>query len=166
MSYKSNAAYDFSRFAPVEEPLEQEERKVQNPPAQKRKKQAAKKASVKPIAVIKGVVISLFVMLSLTSIIVGNIKIEQLSNQITSEQKQLDTEKSNAVSLNAKLEARMSMPKVVDYAENKLGLVKAQPCQIQYVQLTNKDRVEVNGNYSGIAGFFQNLFHTVLAYFN
>jgi hypothetical protein len=58
------------------------------------------------------------------------------------------------------------MQKVEDYAENKLGLVKVQPCQIQYVQLTDKDMVEVSGDSGGITGFFQNLFHSVLEYFD
>jgi hypothetical protein len=165
MSYfnKSNAAYDFSRFAPVEEPMDEEPERQREQPAPK--KQRAKKKAVKPATVVKWVFVSLFVMLSLASVIVGNIKVTQLSDQVASAQKALDTAESEQVSLNSKLESRMSMTKVEDYAVNKLGLVKVQSYQIQYVHLTNTDKVEVTDDASGITGFFKNVFNSVLEYF-
>lgn len=160
---KSNAAYDLSRFAPAEEPEEPEIEKQQKQPAPKKRK-AVKKA-VKPATVVKWVFISLFCMMSLASIMVGNIKITQLNDQISKTQKALDTEKSEQVTLNSKLEARMSMSKVEDYAVNKLGLVKIQPYQIQYVHLTDKDNVVVSSGDSGISSFFKNLFNSAKEYF-
>jgi hypothetical protein len=173
---KSNAAYDLSRFAPAEGeqnlsgrgPQKQELPELEKKELERRKakKQAAKKNAVKPATVVKWVFVSLFVMASLASIMVGNIKITRLNDQITNAQKTLDNAESKEVSLNAKLEARMSMSKVEDYATNKLGLVKVQSYQIQYVQLTDKDRVVVNGDAGGITGFFKNLFSSVLEYFS
>jgi cell division protein FtsL len=162
MSYnKSNAAYDFSRFEPVEQKKEPE--KMQKIPAPKKKQ--VKKQSVRPATVVKWVFVSAFVMLSLASIMVGNIKITQLNDEITNSQKSLDVLKSNQVSLDAKLEARMSMQKVEDYAVNKLGLAKVQPFQIEYVHLTNQDKVVVSGGGTGISGSFKNLIHSVMEYF-
>jgi hypothetical protein len=165
MSYlnRSNAAYDFSNFAPVPEPDDQKTKKDQKQPLQK--KHRAKKNAVKPGTVVKWAFISFFVMMSVGSIMVGNIKITQLNDQVANAQKALDTAKSNEVSLNAKLEARMSMTKVEDYATNKLGLVKVQSYQIQYVHLTDKDKVVVSADDPGVTGFFKKVFNSVLEYF-
>lgn len=163
MNYnKSNTAYDFSRFAPVELP--------QEPQIEQKKKASAgkktvKRQKVKPLEVVKWVFISLFVMMSLGSIMVGNIKITQINDQAAKMEKQLDTAKSEQVSLNSKLEARMSMSKVEDYAVNNLGLVKTQSYQIQYVQLTNQDKVQILGGNNSIEGFFQNVISSVEEYF-
>lgn len=163
MAYKSNVAYDFSRFAPVEIPeVPVEEPKKVNTVVKKKK---AKKQQVTPLAVIKFVFVSLFVMASLGSIMVGNIKITQLNDETDKMEKLLDTARSEQVSLNSKLENRMSISKVEDYASNNLGLVKTQAYQIQYVQLTNEDKVEILGNSGGIQGFFQNVINSIEEYF-
>lgn len=163
MSYKSNVAYDFSLFAPEEEPEQLEQQPKEQKIVKKRSKAISK--PVKPATLVKWVFVSLFVMLSLVSIMVGNIKITQLSDEITLTQKQLDTSKSVQVSLNSKLESRMSLTKVEDYAVNKLGLVKIQPYQIQYVHLTDKDKIEVSNDDSTITGFFNHVFDSILEYF-
>jgi hypothetical protein len=162
MSYnKSNAAYDFSRFEPVEQNEEPEKKQKVPAPVKKH----LKKQSVKPATVVKWVFVSAFVMLSLASVMVGNIKITQLNDEITTTQESLNVLKSNQVSLDAKLEARMSMQKVEDYAVNKLGLVKVQPFQIEYIHLTDQDKVEVTGDSTGIIGIFKNLINSVMEYF-
>lgn len=163
MSYKSNVAYDFSLFAPEEEPeVIEEQPKVKK--VVKKRKAAASKA-VKPATVVKWVFMSLFVMLSLVSIMIGNIKITQLNDEITSTQKKLDTARSVQVSLNSKLESRMSLANVEEYAVDKLGLVKVQPYQIKYVHLTDTDKVEVSEDDSGVTGFFKHIYDSVLEYF-
>lgn len=164
MSYnKSNAAYDFSNFEPAEQGLELEPVKKQKNPAPKKKQ--VKKQAVKPVTVIKWVFVSIFVMLSLTSIMVGNIKITQLDDQISKLQKNYNSIKSDQVSLNSQLETRMSMQKVEDYAVNKLGLVKVQPFQIEYVHFTDQDKVEVSSDNTGAMGSINNLIHSVEEYF-
>lgn len=163
MSYKSNVAYDFSRFAPAEMPVAPVEEPKKLKTAVKKKQ--AKKQQVRPLAVVKWVFVSLFVMASLGSIMVGNIKITQLNDETTKMEKLLDTAKSEQVSLNSKLENRMSISKVEDYALNNLGLVKTQSYQIQYVQLTNQDKVEVLGNSGGVQGFFQDVINSIEEYF-
>lgn len=160
---KSNAAYDFSNFAPEPEPDDQKTKKIQKQPTPK--KRSLKRKALRPVTVIKWAFVSIFVMMSVGSIMVGNIKITKLNDQVASEQKILDTAQSDEVSLNAKLEARMSMTKVDDYATNKLGLVKVQPYQIEYVHLTDKDKVVVNTDNSGVTGFFKKVFNSVLEYF-
>lgn len=161
MNYNnSNAAYDLTRFMP------QEQQKAEKPKQPAPVKHKLKKQAVRPAAVVKWVFVSLFVMMSLASIMIGNIKITQQNDEISSAQKNLNMVQSEQVSLNAKLESRMSMQKVEDYAVNKLGLVKIQPYQIQYIHLTDKDNVEINGNGLGITGFFENLINSVVEYFS
>lgn len=166
---KTNVAYDFSRFAPEEVPEEErqeqkevEVRKVKSP---SKSKYTVSKRVVKPASVVKWVFICIFIMLSLASIMIGNIRITQLNDKITSAQKTLDTAKSEQVYLNSQLESRMSMTKVEDYAINKLGLVKIQPYQIQYVHLKNTDNVEITDNAADVENFFKNLFYDIMEYF-
>ncbi len=162
MSYnKSNAAYDFSTFEPEQQKPEAEKKQKLTAP----KKKQVKRQSVKPVTVIKWIFVSLFVMMSLTSIMVGNIKINQLDDQISKAQKSYDSVTSDQVSLNSQLEARMSMQKVEDYATGTLGLVKIQPFQIEYVHLTDKDNVKVSGGGNGIFDSINNLIHSVTEYF-
>lgn len=163
MSYKTNVVYNFSRFAPAEIP----ETPIEEPKKVKTvvRKKKAKKQQVRPLAVVKWVFVSLFVMVSLGSIIVGNIKIAQLNDETAKMEKMLDTAKSEQVSLNSKLENRMSISKVEDYVSKNLGLVKTQSYQIQYVQLTNEDKVEVLGNSGGVEGIFQNVINYIEEYF-
>lgn len=165
MSYnKSSAAYDFSRFAPEEAP---EFRQVPDKKVRTAvKKKSVKKQAVKPITVLKWVFVSIFVLISLGSIMVGNIKITQLNDQIAKVEKDLDAAKSTQVSLNSKLESRMSMSNVEDYATNKLGLVKTQSYQIQYVKLTNEDRVQILGKSDDIGTAFQNIMNMIEEYFS
>lgn len=158
----SNAAYDFARFAPAEEePYENEEPERAKP---KKKAKTASHSTLKPAAVAKMIFIGIFVMISVGCIMVGNIKMTQLSEQISTTQKKLDRAKSEQISLNSKLESRMSLEKVESYATNKLGLVKIQPYQIQYVNLTDKDSVEVSGNSGATPDFIQNIINTVKEY--
>lgn len=157
----SNAAYDFAAFAPAEEPEVAE-------PKRKHKKasnaKSAPKELIKPVTVAKLIIIGLFVMISVGCIMVGNIKVTQLSDQIASAQKQLDKADSEKVSLNSKLESRMSLSKVEDYASNKLGLVKIQPYQLEYVNLTNKDNVEITGKQNPAAEIFNNIINNIKSY--
>lgn len=158
----SNAAYDFARFAPAEEEPDENEESLRAKPQKKAK--SAPNSALKPAAVAKMIIIGIFVMISVGCIMVGNIKMTQLSEQISTTQKKLDLAKSEQISLNSKLESRMSLEKVESYATNKLGLVKVQPYQIQYVNLTDKDNVEVSGKTGDVPDFIQNIINTVKEY--
>jgi len=161
MSYqKSNAAYDLSNFMPEDNQEEDVKKKAAS------KKRSVKKQNVSPAVVVKWVFVSLFIMLSLASIMVGNVRINQYNDEIAQEQKNLNTQQSLQVSLNAKLEARMSIQKVEDYAVNQLGLVKVQPYQIEYVNITDKDKVQVGSNNFDIIGFFKGVINSIVVYFS
>lgn len=158
-SLKTGAAYDFSAFLP-------EQREEEAPKPEKKPRRAAAKPKVKPGTVVKYAFGSLFVMLALGSTVVGNIKINQLSDEISSTGKQLTTAQSEQVSLSAKLEARLSMQKVADYAAGVLGLSKIQPYQIEYVHLVDHDKVVVSPNGHDPLDFIKNLAASVVEYFD
>lgn len=163
MAYnKTNAAYDLSKFAPKEEI---EEPEIEQPKEPRRRMRLIENKMPKPATVVKWVFVSLFVMLSLTSIMVGNIKLTQLNDQMTSVQKSLNDAKSDEVSLNAQLETRMSMSQVEEYATSKLGLVKVQPYQVQYIHLTNTDKVVVSSDKTGMPAVFANVIDFFKEYF-
>lgn len=158
----SNAAYDFARFAPVEEETYENEEPLSA--KSKKKDKSASHSALKPAAVAKMIFIGIFVMISVGCIMVGNIKMTQLSEQISTTQKKFDRAKSEQISLNSKLESRMSLEKVETYATGKLGLVKVQPYQIQYINLTDKDNVEVTGKTGALPDFIQNIINSAKEY--
>lgn len=162
---KSNAAYDLSNFAPAPEQLPEKTETEKKKPAAVHRKKKAKKNSVKPSTVVKWVFVSLFVMISLGSIMVGNIRVTQINDKTTRVEKQLDIEKSKAVKLNSSIETRMSISTVENYAVNKLGLSKTQSYQIQYINLTDKDKVQILEKPSGLENIMQNVINTVEEYF-
>ncbi len=61
---------------------------------------------------------------------------------------QMSIAKSENVRLNAELSAKMSSQKIDDYAENVLGMVKAEGYQITYIDLSEGDEVVVSGEKS------------------
>lgn len=162
-SLKTGAAYDFSAFLP-------EQREEEAPQPEKQPRRAAAKprvkSGIKPGTVVKYAFVSIFVMLALGSTMVGNIKINQLSDEISSTNKQLTTAQSEQVSLSAKLEARLSMQKVADYATGVLGLSKIQPYQIEYVHLVDQDKVVVSPCANDPLDFIKNLAASVVEYFD
>lgn len=164
MSYynNSNAAYDFERFAPKEEV---EEEKIQTPKLVKKKK-VAQKSLVDRAMVVKFIVVGLFAMISIGCIMVGNVKMTQLSDEISSARTELNRVDSEKISLNSKLESRMSLTKVENYATANLGLVKTQPYQLQYVNFTDKDNVQLKDSSNFITKAFADLINNIKAYFN
>lgn len=151
---KDNAAYDFSLFEPKQESEEKE--RVQEPKLVKTKA----KITVSAGSVIRWVAVSLFIILSLIAIMLCNVQLNKLNDNISKQEQALSSAKADEVRLNVALESRSSLANVQSYAQNQ-GLRQASAYQITYVQLNDKDKVDVQPDKENI---FTRLFNLILEY--
>lgn len=94
-----------------------------------------------------------------------NSKINVLERQIANVESQLSIAESENVRLNAELSSKISTDKIEDYAENVLGMVKAENYQISYIDLSKGDRIVVSGNKTVNDGSeFSNKIKELVAY--
>jgi hypothetical protein len=73
-------------------------------------------------------------------------KCNALDKQISSVQSELSIAQGESVRLNAELNGMISTEKIENYAENVLGMVKAESYQISYIDLSEGDKIVVSGD--------------------
>lgn len=168
MNYgKENVAYDFSRFEPHDNTVRKPEEPVKKEPGVKKARKAHKavNARLHPLVFLKWAVICMFFTFSLAGIMICNVQINELDQAVTQAEKQVASSKSQEISLNMELESRMSLQNVENYAVNKLGYDKLDPYQVEYVHLTDSDKVVLSSNSgNAITTLFDNLFQRVKEY--
>lgn len=99
--------------------------------------------SVKKALCFVALCISLAVVL-----LVMNTRCDTLISEISSMENQIQIAKGENVRLNAELSSIISTDKIENYAENVLGMVKAENYQISYIDLSGSDEILVSGNKS------------------
>lgn len=71
---------------------------------------------------------------------------DRLDSQIASLQNEVSIAEGETVRLNAELNSMVDTEKVIEYAETKLGMVKAESYQITYINLSEGDEFVVAGD--------------------
>ena len=166
-TYGSSAAYDLSLFEPqvIEQPKKaQETTKTKKPVKKSAPKVHGKIASAVEVNGMSqtierkatSVKINKFVKqlicgciagcLCFLGLLVMDSKINALDKQIASVENEIDIQKGEAVRLNAELSSKISSDKIENYAENVLGMVKAESYQISYIDLSEGDEIVVSGD--------------------
>lgn len=165
-TYRSSAAYDLSLFEPqvIEQP-----KRVQKPNPAKPVKKAQPKTQTKISTVVEMNGMSQTVERKATSVKINKLtkqlmvcfvagclcflgllvmdsKINALDKQISSIESKIDIQEGEAVRLNAELSSKISSDKIENYAENVLGMVKAESYQISYIDLSEGDEIVVSGD--------------------
>lgn len=129
---------------------------VVNPPSKRPKPHRKKR---------RGLRIQQLACCSLAFIIAGTIlfshmKLTQLTDEASSREAELEKLQSEYVALKAKQDRALSLSYVEDYAQNKLGMVKMDNNQIEYVEMNNPDRIEISEPTSGLGGMLSGLIHS------
>ena len=149
-----NVAYDYNQTAyvpgsaaPAARPVPQTQPgKVVRPKVvRKTKKQLrveARRARWKAIQVL-AVASVLFSVLVFQ--IYSQVRVDELDREISAVNAEISVIESDNTRLNMKLDANISLEKVDDYARNVLGMVKVDNYQVNYVNLSAGDAVEVSG---------------------
>ncbi len=185
MVYRGTEAYDFSLFEPqvIEEPKKQN--KVERQPkrnnapvrkvatrtsevtkvinnfqyeAERNAKSVAIPTVVKKIMAFSAVCVSLMVVL-----LFMQTKNDNLAAEITTLQKDMEIAQGENVRLNAELSSMVASDRIEEYAENELGMVKAESHQIYYIDLSDGDEIVVSGEKT-LEGKEENKLKALFAY--
>lgn len=161
-NYNMYKDIDFSEFEPVKPAYENNAaRKIERTPAKKKQQrpqiklvtktkksyeQAKSEMHQSSLQGIKILVIS-FVLLSMfVTMIYGRVKVDELDREIANVNTQITAAQSENVRLNMKLDSVISLKNIEDYAQNNLGMVKMESHQIEYINLSGEDSVQLSGN--------------------
>lgn len=153
------AAYDLSLF----EPKENKQPEQKHAKLRIVKKQGAARVSTK--AIVKAAVLGTVILAMLVCMMLNNVKLVNLSGDMTKLTTSLTNEKSEYVTLNMQLESRMSLKNVETNALTKLGMQKVQSYQIEYINMSNGDKVVVSPDSGNIFNKAASLFSRLMAYF-
>lgn len=156
--YNNSAAYDLSLFEP--QVIEKPKTKNNTEPVTNPKKKTANKTSAKTSvqqnrnsnqvvlspALFKAVALGVMFCLCVVALLIMESKCNALDKQISSVQSELSIAQGESVRLNAELNSMISTEKIENYAENVLGMVKAESYQISYIDLSEGDKIVVSGD--------------------
>ena len=92
---------------------------------------------------IKVMAVAITIMLFMAVAIYSRIQLDEINREISSVEKKIELAQSDSVKLNNELNAIVSIDNVEEYAVNVLGMEKIQDYQVEYVDLSSNDRVEV-----------------------
>ena len=105
----------------------------------------SKKTAVSP-ALIKTMVIVLCLLSAVVVRLFMFVESDKLDAQIASVESKISIQEGETVRLNAELNSIVDTEKVIEYAETKLGMVKAESYQITYINLSQGDEFVVAGD--------------------
>lgn len=161
-NYDKYSNYDFSMFEPGLSSYEKNAARkiVELPPLPNNKKQAdmklvkkkkktvfEAKAEMRAAALrsFKALAVAVFLLSMFAALLFSKLKVDELDRKINRTQTQLTAAQAENVKLNMKLDSMISLEKVEDYAQNTLGMVKVENYQIEYIDLSGEDRVNISG---------------------
>ena len=149
-------AYRFELFEPQQAmpaPKKREvpvgpQRVIKAPEKTKEEKQA--KEINRRIAVILSVAVVMFMLLGIN--MYSRTRLTVLAKETTSIQTSIAEEQSRTVDLQSRLTQKMSTDAILDYATNRLGMVKGNRSQINYITVNGSDSVVYNDDNGSKAG--------------
>ena len=159
VAYQRAEMPDFSRFDTRRRQLHV----VENKPAKKQAKAAKKAHLVTPLRAVAAVVMAVLCL----AMVYSNMQLTELTSEISAREATLAEMKSTTVSLTTKREEMYSTAYIEDYAQNVLGMVKLDAGQMEYVELSNPEKIEVSGTGASVSGAVGSLvrgFTAVLEY--
>lgn len=77
--------------------------------------------------------------------IYSQVRVDELDREISAVNASINVVESENTRLNMDLDANVSLDKVEEYAQDVLGMVKVEDYQVNYVNLSEGDTVEVSG---------------------
>lgn len=118
-----------------------------NKPEKKVKNKKTKPKKKYSTARITGLIIASCAVIAIVCLMISSqVKITELTEQVTKGQTQLAEEQSEYTQLTMRVEASLSLDQVNDYATKKLGMTPTENYQIQYINMETGDSGEVVDN--------------------
>ncbi len=130
--------YDnLARRAYETEPRRPEAPKIRH----KRNPKPKKLAILKVVKPLTGTILAFALAMGM---IYGKVELSRITNEQSELKSELAQLQENNLSLESELESKTSIVKVEEYAENVLGLIKLDKSQIEYIEIENKNKIEVD----------------------
>ena len=126
------------------------QRVVEAPKKTKAQQNAEAKAINRRIAVIVSVAVVMFMLLGMN--MYSRSRLTVLAQEAARIQTSISEEQSRTVDLQSRLTQKMGTDAIIDYATNRLGMVKGTRSQINYITVNGSDSVVYDGDGSTKAG--------------
>lgn len=145
MKEQANRAYDLSLFETAPELEKEKQQQKKNNmivlPDGRINKEARRRHNVFYVAVIS-VFVVVFTVVSIT-IVQSNVLINELNTQIVNAQNDINILEGQATQYQIQIDSKLSEEKVENYAENVLGMTKAENMEKEFVTMSGEDKGEV-----------------------
>lgn len=145
-----NLALDLDLFDDAKSgyvPVERKQKRIQPPrllePKVKTRAQVANETKSSRAAALKAVTFTMIALIVLGSLIYSRVVLTNLKSELASENAKLATSQSENVVLKMKFNSMMSMDKVAEYAQSKLGMVKRESYQVSYFDSSSSDGAQL-----------------------
>lgn len=96
--------------------------------------------------VIQGMCLFVVIFLGVLVLLFQKVECDSLTREINDLEEQIIIEEAEGVRLKSELAAMVSTEKIEYYAEEVLGMVKAESNQITYIDLSEGDKIVVSGD--------------------
>lgn len=142
-SQNSNAAYDFALFEPKRQQQAVPQKKNNIIELPKEKLEQNRRTRVNPAKAISGFLAMAIMLGMVGTIVYGQVQLTELTDQLNAATKTYDENKSVYTQLQMKSNSQLSLQAVEDYATSKLGMKKIEQSQVQPIELSKGDKIQV-----------------------
>ena len=127
-------------------PVERKKKKIEAPKLIQSKpisfEQAQTEIKASRIAALRAGVIAIVALLILGSLIYSRVMLTNYQSELADQKAALKTEQSENVRLQMQFNSLMSMDKIEEYAQTKLGMFKRESYQVRYFDMSEDDNTE------------------------
>lgn len=127
-------------------PVERKKKKIQMPEVISSKpisfEQAQTEIKASRIAALRAGVIAIVALLILGSLIYSRVMLTNCQAELADQKSELKIAQSENVRLQMQFNSLMSMDKIEEYAQTKLGLVKRESYQVRYFDMSEDDTAQ------------------------
>lgn len=166
MAYENNAAYKFDAFrdntAPKLPQKEKTEKKKQDNKVVTLPQEALikiRRRKHNPFKLFLGTVTAVIVTVIISAIIIGQVQLTEVNQQIINAEETLRNSQSAYTQNQMAIQSKLSTSEIEKYAQDKLGMSKAENVQKEYVSLSEGDKAEISENVN--RNFFQKIFDAI-----
>ena len=151
----TNAAYDLTRF---ETRTAAQRETEQRPQIQKVKKTKAA-SRVSPV---KAIACMLLVIAVTSALLYTRVQLTECTQKVEAANEEYTSLEAEGTRMSLELEGKVSLKNAEEYASNELGMTKMDNKSVEYLRLTQENKIEVpseseKGRWESIQEFFANL---------
>ena len=166
MVYENNAAYKFDMFRDNTAPELPKKKTAEKHKNDNKVVSIPQEALIKirrrkhnPFKLFLGSAAAAVVVIIIGAIIVGQVQLTELNQQIITAQETLRNSQSEYTQNQMALQSKLSTSEIEKYAQDKLGMSKAENVQKEYVSLSEGDKAEIFENAN--RNFFQKIIDAI-----